>query len=116
MATRWRSPPLRAAGAWSARWAEPDRVEHLARPRLPARLPSPVRVRGQGHVLGGGEGVEQSEVLEDEPDRFAPEVGQLVATELGRSCAAHLDVAALGAPPARRAPTAASTFRPPRRR
>ena len=77
IATRWRSPPDRSSGKWSARSARPSSSSAAERGRRAPRRRRAVELQRHRHVLGRGEAGEQVEVLEHEADRPPAQPGPL---------------------------------------
>ena len=69
-----------------------DAFQRLERQRAGLPHAHPVELPGQGDVLGGGQGRDEVEVLEDVADRLPSQGGQPLATERGqrRPLDAHL--------------------------
>ncbi len=92
-ATRWRSPPESLLACWCMRWPRPDPLQGVGGHRAPLGG-RPARVeQAVGHVVQGGLGVEQVELLEDEADALRAQRRQLAVGHPAHVEAAHLDPA-----------------------
>ena len=81
MATRWRSPPDSCAGPVVHPVPEPDPLERGAGPRQPAAQRLAGVHQPDGHVLDGGEPLDEVELLEDEADVAVAQRRQVAVAE-----------------------------------